>query len=256
LFNLLDLVTAFKLTLPILKKKKPNIFQLANIKSFIQNFEEKHKISPGYKSRAGYSKYSQGTIISVDSENEHQSVPSYQFFVSENVVESLKSSIVIDDNTSQGNKSELERASYIEFRIPKSWIDEVQHGRKDQIFGMKRKRTILKSTAGQSSRTTKLSLGIIKAKLKLSKLLQRVRNKLKNAEYYHVFLKTTISYQKLSDGSYIRALTIQDIVQQGFNKANIAETTSKHKKQNLDRKYTLEVSKATNKADPKNRRHT
>jgi hypothetical protein len=113
----------------------------------------------------------------------------------------------------------------------------------------------MKPGTSQGNRTTKLSLGIIKVKLKLRKVLLRVRNKLKNAEYFHIYLKTNISYQKLSDGTYIRALTIQDIVQQGFNKANVLDGAARFKKaQGLDRKYTLEVAKP--KPDPKNRRHT
>ncbi len=250
--KLLDLLNSFKLSLDKFQKKKPNIFQLANqLRTVVAQFEDKHRIHTShFKSKTTVS-HVQGTLISLDSDRgDKQSIPSYQFFVTENINESIVSSEDGGRSYDGNEKSDgVERGNYIEFKIPKSWIDESQ--RRNQDRNQKKQKTIISNKeVAQGSRTLKFNLMLIKCKLKLKKLLLRARNNLKSAEYYHIYLKVTISYQKLTDGSYIRSLAVQDIVHQGFNKR---DEKNFNPKKNLSKMYTL---KQVPRSDPKNRRHT
>lgn len=221
------MLSSFKLSIDKFKKKKPNIFQLApNIKLQLNSFEDKHRLSPA-KSRSVTSNII-GTMGSVDSDREKPHIPSYQFFVTENIVESPKFSQILDADNSDAE--EVEKGAYVEFRIPKAWIDEAS---KDKVPLVKKSKE--NANVAQGSRTLKFCLMVIKCKLKLGRILARIRRYLKTAEYYHIYLKTSFLYQKLSDGSFLKTIIIQDIVHQGFNNGG--------RKESKDSKPSTPVSK-------------
>ena len=127
-----------------------------------------------------------------------------------------RSTIIDDLDTSNNDDSSfIEATQYLEFKIPKKWIDDAASDKRSKKEGIqlgeglvKKKHVIPERRNSKFSRTFKFSFAIIKAKLKMRKILQRVRKTLANSEYYYVYIKVSLNYQKLSDGTYLRVLVI------------------------------------------------
>ena len=119
---------------------------------------------------------------------------------------------------------------YLEYRVPKVWID-YQHKFNTTRRGSRGsiRRPLKANTTFTKNRATKMSMAIIKAHMKFKRLLLSARSNLKNSNYYRLSLKTHVQYVRFSDNTVMRVLVISDSRVMGYNqkkKAPIPEKKS------------------------------